>query len=71
MKYREIILKQTDILKQSLHLENYSNEEISRLVWNPELHYLLLKISLLIPVLRRINLQGHRKRWTGFETAIT
>jgi len=59
VKYQEIIIKQTDILKQSLHLENYSHidyEEICRLVWNPELHYLLLKKSLLVPVLRRINL---------------
>lgn len=59
MKYQEIIVKQTNIYKQSPNLENDShleNEEISRLLWNPELHYLLLRKSMLVPVLKRINL---------------
>jgi hypothetical protein len=59
MKYQEIIVKQTSILKQSLHLENDShleNGEITHLVWNPKLHYFLLKKSLLVPALRRIYL---------------
>jgi uncharacterized phage-like protein YoqJ len=51
MKYQEIIVKQTNILKQSLHLENDSHleyEETSRLLSNPEFLIRRTEQSLLL-----------------------
>jgi hypothetical protein len=58
MKHEEINVKRTNTMKQNLHLltdRHLANDEISRLACNPELYYLVLKMSLVVPALSPIN----------------